>query len=70
MGSWYSIGIVLGLAVGGGVIAAGALARSLAGMMVGAVAERYAHEHETRFAGRTIEWTLNLNEPSLQTSAD
>src|SRR3989442_4597712 len=38
MGSWYSIGLVRGLAVGGGVIAAGALARSLAGMMVGAVA--------------------------------
>ena len=38
MGSWYSIGLVLGLAVGGGVIAAGALARSTAGIMVGAVA--------------------------------
>jgi hypothetical protein len=38
MGSWYSIGLVLGIAVGGGVIAAGALARSLAGLLVGAVA--------------------------------
>jgi len=39
-------------------------------LMVGAVAERYAREHDTRFAGRTIEWTLNLNEASLQTSGD
>jgi len=39
-------------------------------LMVGAVAEHYAREHHTGFAGRTIEWTLNLNEASLQTSAD
>jgi uroporphyrin-III C-methyltransferase len=39
-------------------------------LVVGAVAERYAPEHETRFAGETIEWTSNLNEASLQTSGD
>jgi hypothetical protein len=38
MGSWYVIGLILGLAVGGGVIAAGALARSLPGMLVGGAA--------------------------------
>ena len=38
MGSWYHIGLILGLAVGGGVIAAGVLARSLVGMLVGAAA--------------------------------
>ena len=38
MGSWYHIGLILGLAVGGGVIAAGALARTLVGMIVGGAA--------------------------------
>jgi hypothetical protein len=38
MGSWYAIGLILGLAVGGGVIAAGALARTLAGIAIGGVA--------------------------------
>jgi hypothetical protein len=38
MGSWYAIGLVLGLAVGAGVIAAGALARTLGGILVGGVA--------------------------------
>lgn len=38
MGSWYHIGLILGLAVGGGVIAAGALARTFVGMMLGGVA--------------------------------
>jgi hypothetical protein len=38
MGSWYDIGLILGLDVGGGVIAAGALARTLVGMLVGGAA--------------------------------
>lgn len=38
MGGWYAIGLVLGLGVGGGVIAAAALGRTLAGVLVGAVA--------------------------------
>jgi hypothetical protein len=38
MGSWYEIGLILGLAVGGGVIAAAALGRTLAGILVGGVA--------------------------------
>lgn len=38
MGSWYHIGLILGLAVGGGVIAAGALARTIFGMVLGGVA--------------------------------
>ncbi len=38
MGSWYAIGLVLGLGVGGGVIAAAALGRTLAGILVGGVA--------------------------------
>jgi len=38
MGDWYDIGLVLGLAVGGGVIAAAALGRTLAGILVGGVA--------------------------------
>jgi hypothetical protein len=38
MGSWYAIGLVLGLGVGGGVIAAGALARTFPGIVIGGVA--------------------------------
>ena len=38
MGNWYEIGLVLGLAVGGGVIAAAALARTRTGILVGGVA--------------------------------
>jgi hypothetical protein len=38
MGSWYHIGLILGLGVGGGVIAAGALARTFAGLVLGGAA--------------------------------
>ena len=38
MGSWYAIGLVCGLGVGAGVIAAAALGRTLLGALVGAVA--------------------------------
>lgn len=38
MGSWYSIGLVLGLSVGAGVIAAGALARTRTGIIGGGIA--------------------------------
>lgn len=37
MGSWYSTGLVLGLSVGAGVIAAGALARTLRGIFGGGI---------------------------------
>jgi hypothetical protein len=37
MGSWYSVGVVLGLGVGSGVVAAAVLGRTLAGIVVGSV---------------------------------
>jgi hypothetical protein len=38
MGSWYSVGVVLGLGVGTGVVAAAVLGRTLAGIVLGGVA--------------------------------
>jgi len=37
MGSWYSVGVVLGLGVGTGVVAAAVLGRTLAGIVLGGV---------------------------------